>query len=46
MRKRHTAEQIAQALRQAEAGTPLADIIRKLGVHETRFIFGKRNTAA
>lgn len=37
MRKRHSAEQIAQALRQAEAGTPVADIIRKLGVHENTF---------
>ena len=37
MRKRHTTEQIAQALRQAEAGTPIADIIRKMGVHENTF---------
>ncbi len=45
MRKRHTAEQIAQALRHAEAGTPVADIIRKLGVHENTFYLWKRNTA-
>lgn len=37
MRKRHTAGQIAQALRQAEAGTPIADIIRTMGVHENTF---------
>jgi putative transposase len=37
MRKRHTAEQIAQALRQTESGTPIADIIRKMGVHENTF---------
>ena len=37
MRKRHTAEQIAQALRRAEAGTRIADIIRKMGVHENTF---------
>ena len=39
MRKRHSPEQIAQALRQAEAGTPVAEIIRKLGVHENTFYF-------
>lgn len=44
MRKRHTAEQIAQALRQAEAGTPIADIIRKLGVHENTLYLWKRST--
>ena len=42
MRKRHTAEQIAQALRQAEAGTPIADIIRKMGVHENTFYLWKK----
>jgi len=42
MRKRHSAEQIAQALRQAEAGTPIADIIRKLGVHENTFYLWKK----
>ena len=42
MRNRHTAEQIAQALRQAEAGTPIADVIRKMGVHENPFYLWKR----
>jgi putative transposase len=42
MRKRHTAEQNAQALRQAEAGTPLADIIRKMRVHENTFYLCKK----
>ena len=42
MRKRHTPEQIAAALRQAEAGTPVAEIIRKLGVHENTFYTWKR----
>lgn len=37
MRKRHSPEQIAAALRAAEAGTPVADIIRKLGIHENTF---------
>lgn len=41
MRKRHSPEQIAAALRQAEAGT-VAEIIRKLGVHENTFYIWKR----
>ncbi len=42
MRKRHSPEQIAQALRQAEAGTPVSEIIRKLGVHENTFYSWKK----
>ena len=42
MRKRHTPEQIAQALRAAEAGTPVAEIVRKLGVHENTFYLRKK----
>jgi len=42
VRKRHSPEQIAQALRQAEAGTPVAEIIRKLGVHENTFYLWKK----
>lgn len=41
-RKRHTPEQIAAALRQAEAGTPIAEITRKLGVHENTFYHWKK----
>lgn len=41
-RKRHTAEQIARAFRQAEAGTPIVDIIRKRGVHENTFSLWKK----
>ena len=33
-RKRFTEEQIAFALRQVEAGTPVAEVVRKLGVSE------------
>lgn len=42
MPERHSPEQIAAALRQAEAGTPVAEIIRKLGVHENTFYTWKR----
>lgn len=38
MRKsRYSDEQIAAALRQAEAGTPVTEIVRKLGVSEATF---------
>ena len=43
MRKRRfTEEQIAHALRQAEAGTAVREVIRKLGVSEQTFYRWKR----
>jgi putative transposase len=36
-RKRFTEEQIAFALRQAEAGTPVEEVCRKMGVSEPSF---------
>ena len=43
MRKsRYTEEQIAMALRQAEAGTPVQEICRKLEVSEQTFYRWKR----
>jgi putative transposase len=39
---RYTEEQIAFALRQAEAGTPVEDICRKLGVSEATFYRWKK----
>ena len=36
-RKRYTDEQIAYALRQAESGTPVTEICRKLGVSQQTF---------
>ncbi len=41
-RKRFTEEQIAYALRQAEGGSPAAEICRKLGVSEQTFYRWKR----
>ncbi len=43
MRKsRFSVEQIAMALRQGEAGTPVAEIIRKLGISEQTYYRWKR----
>jgi len=44
-RKRYTDEQIAYALRQAEAGTPIKEVCRKLGVSETTFYAWRRKFA-
>ena len=41
-RKQYTEEQIAFALRQAESGTPVAEIIRRLGVSEQTFYRWKK----
>jgi putative transposase len=41
-RSRFTDEQIAVALRQGEAGTPVAEICRKLGITEATFYRWKR----
>jgi putative transposase len=42
MKKRFTEEQIAFALRQAESGTPVAEVCRKMGVSEQSFYRWKR----
>jgi putative transposase len=41
-KSRYSDEQIAAALRQAEAGTPIAEITRKLGVSEATFYSWKK----
>ena len=41
-KSRFTDEQIAHALRQAEAGTPVAEITRRLGVSEGTFYAWKK----
>ena len=40
--KRFTEEQIAYALRQAESGSPVADVCRQLGVSEASFYLWKK----
>jgi putative transposase len=42
MKKRHTEEQIMMALRQAEAGMPVAELCRNLGVSEPTFYRWKK----
>lgn len=41
-KSRFSDEQIAHALRQAEAGTPVAEITRKLGISEATFYAWKK----
>jgi len=42
---RYTEEQIAYALRQAELGTPEAEVVRKMGVSEQTFYRWKKQYA-
>ncbi len=44
-RKRYTVEQIAYALRQAESGTKVIEICRKMGVSEQTFYTWRRKYA-
>ncbi len=44
-RKRYTEEQIAFALRQAESGTTVAEIARKMGITEQTFYRWKKKYA-
>ena len=44
-KKRFTEAQIAFALRQAESGTPVAEIIRKMGITEVTFYRWKKKFA-
>jgi putative transposase len=42
MKKRYTAQQISFALRQASSGTPITEIIRKMGISEPTFYRWKK----
>ena len=42
MKKRFTEEQISFALRQAEGGTPVTEVCRKMGISEQSFYRWKR----
>ena len=44
-RSKFSEEQVAYALRQAEAGTPVADVCRQLGVSEATFYLWKKKYA-
>ena len=44
-KKRYTDEQIAYALQQAESGTPIVEVCRKLGVSEATFYSWRRKFA-
>lgn len=44
-RSRFSEEQIAFALRQAEGGTPVADVCRQLGVSEATYYLWKKKYA-
>ena len=41
-KSRYTEEQIAYALRQAETGTPVAEVIRRMGVSEQTYYRWKK----
>jgi putative transposase len=44
-RKHYTEEQIAFALRQQESGTPVAEVVRKMGITEQTFYRWKKKYA-
>ena len=44
-KSRYTEEQIAYALRQAEAGMPIADVCRQMGISEASFYVWRKKYA-
>ncbi len=45
-KSRFAEEQVAYALRQAEAGTPVADVCRQMGIAEATFYIWKKKYAS
>ena len=45
-RSRFSEEQVTYALRQAESGTPVADVCRQMGISEATFYIWKKKYAA
>ncbi len=45
-KSRFTEEQVAYALRQAESGTPVADVCRQMGIAEATFYIWKKKYAS
>jgi hypothetical protein len=45
-KSRYTEEQIAYALKQAETGTPVAEVLRRMGISEQTFTAGRSFMAA
>ena len=45
-KSRYTEEQIAYCLRQAESGTPVADVCRHMGIAEATFYIWKKKYAS
>lgn len=45
-KSRYTEEQIAYVLRQAEAGTPVSDVCRSVGISEATFYVWKKKYAS
>lgn len=46
MKKKFSEEQIAFALKQAEHGTPVLEVIRKMGISEQTFYRWKKKIAS
>lgn len=44
-KSRYSEEQVAYALRQAESGTPVADVCRQMGIAEATFYIWKKKYA-